>query len=278
MADGNYRQLLCVACGTSFTKPRRDGRKHKMCDPCREEKLTRPRPTFTKPCAVCGTEFTAKVSFAMYCSKRCCKAAYKERDPARALKQQREKKTREMERDPYRRTLAINGILRVLRKMLKARRAAQHTDVLADRASTPCRTCGKPVGDGYLGRPLKYCSKTCRDGGEVTQAIRRKAGAVHRYALRASTIERFDPMVVFERDGWRCQICGVSTPKSRRGTNHHNAPELDHVVPISRNGEHSIANSQCACKRCNRWKSNKIIVGQLPLFNIDRGNIISATF
>jgi 5-methylcytosine-specific restriction endonuclease McrA len=78
--------------------------------------------------------------------------------------------------------------------------------------------------------------------------------------------EKFDPLAIFERDGWRCQICGVSTPLSRRGTRHANAPELDHVVPLSRGGAHTVANVQCACRECNRRKSGYRAIGQVGLF------------
>jgi len=36
--------------------------------------------------------------------------------------------------------------------------------------------------------------------------------------------------------------------------------EMDHVIPISRGGQHSIGNLVPACSRCNRSKSNKLLV------------------
>lgn len=55
---------------------------------------------------------------------------------------------------------------------------------------------------------------------------------------------------VFERDGWRCGLCGG-----------HVEPEdasLDHVVPLSKGGEHSYANTQCTHWKCNNTKGAKI--------------------
>lgn len=46
-----------------------------------------------------------------------------------------------------------------------------------------------------------------------------------------------------------CIYCGSS-----------NLIEIDHVIPISRGGQHSIGNLVPACKKCNRNKSNKLIV------------------
>jgi hypothetical protein len=59
---------------------------------------------------------------------------------------------------------------------------------------------------------------------------------------------------VFNRDGWRCHLCGITTFEAKRGTFHPRAPELDHLVPISRGGAHAYANVACACRRCNRTK------------------------
>lgn len=73
---------------------------------------------------------------------------------------------------------------------------------------------------------------------------------------RAVTVETVDPIKVFDRDGWRCQLCGVKTPKAKRGTYQPTAPELDHIVPIGKGGEHSYRNTQCACRQCNAAKSD----------------------
>jgi 5-methylcytosine-specific restriction endonuclease McrA len=61
---------------------------------------------------------------------------------------------------------------------------------------------------------------------------------------------------VFERDGWKCQICGISTPEAKRGTIDDDAPELDHIIPLAKRGDHSYRNTQCACRRCNLLKSD----------------------
>jgi 5-methylcytosine-specific restriction endonuclease McrA len=42
-------------------------------------------------------------------------------------------------------------------------------------------------------------------------------------------------------------------------------PTLDHIIPISKGGEHSYKNVQCAHRQCNVTKNNKM-EGQLRLF------------
>jgi 5-methylcytosine-specific restriction endonuclease McrA len=81
---------------------------------------------------------------------------------------------------------------------------------------------------------------------------------------RGVAYESVDPMKVFARDKWRCQLCGIKTPKSLRGTCEPNAPELDHIDPLAAGGSHTYANTQCACRRCNGAKGAKPL-GQLNL-------------
>jgi 5-methylcytosine-specific restriction endonuclease McrA len=77
--------------------------------------------------------------------------------------------------------------------------------------------------------------------------------------------EKFKAITVLLRDGWRCQLCGKKLNPKHRGTYRDDAPELDHVTPLSKGGEHSKRNTQCACRKCNLSKSNKAL-GQLRLF------------
>lgn len=70
----------------------------------------------------------------------------------------------------------------------------------------------------------------------------------------AGKIEPIERAVVFHRDGGRCQIashCG-GAPLPERGWH------LDHIVPLSRGGDHTYANVQAACATCNMRKSNRV--------------------
>lgn len=65
---------------------------------------------------------------------------------------------------------------------------------------------------------------------------------------------------VFERDRWRCHICGRLVPKSVRGTRvlgaayEPLAPVVDHVVPLSKGGPHTFVNCRTAHWTCNARK------------------------
>lgn len=65
-------------------------------------------------------------------------------------------------------------------------------------------------------------------------------------------MEIFRNIEIFERDAWRCHICGGATRKTAK-VPHPKAPTLDHVIPLARGGEHSRANVRCAHFECN-WR------------------------
>lgn len=147
-----------------------------------------------------------------------------------------------------------------------ARVGAYKADVKARRIASagvtvkPCGRCGEPFAVVYKDRRLKFCSKSCevKHRHQVHDPLRRAR-------KRNARVEKVNPTVVFDRDGWRCQICQKRTPRRLRGTTADLAPELDHIVPLTRGGEHSYKNTQCACRKCNARKG-KTIYGQVPLF------------
>lgn len=123
-----------------------------------------------------------------------------------------------------------------------------------------CVECGREFTAAYGDKRRIYCSDACN-----MRSFRRVKKPIERARLRTATIERVDPYRVFERDGWRCQICHRPTPKRLRGTMNERAPELDHIIPLSKGGEHSYRNTQCACRACNGAKSASVY-GQLNFF------------
>jgi 5-methylcytosine-specific restriction endonuclease McrA len=123
-----------------------------------------------------------------------------------------------------------------------------------------CAECGRQHTPAYGDKSRVYCSQRC--GRRAVNRIRHK---IERARLRTQTVEPVNPNKVFDRDRWRCQLCGCKTPRKLRGTIEANAPELDHIVPLSVGGEHSYRNTQCACRACNGAKADKPL-GQTRLF------------
>jgi len=74
---------------------------------------------------------------------------------------------------------------------------------------------------------------------------------------------------IFERDNWRCQICGKKL-NNKRKMPHPLTATVDHIIPLSLGGSHKKDNVQCACLGCNQSKGNRPVVGgeQLLMFGI----------
>lgn len=114
-------------------------------------------------------------------------------------------------------------------------------------------SCGY-CGISYSGQVRNsYCTETCRRSAnnEKRDIIRRMDAANDNVASHG--------VDVLERAGWRCEACGIDTPKELRGKAHPQAPEVDHIVPLARGGKHELSNLQCLCKRCNISKGVKLM-------------------
>jgi hypothetical protein len=131
-----------------------------------------------------------------------------------------------------------------------------------DRSARPCGFCGVLFAPAYGDLRKSYCSAEC----QKKHYYRATNGTTHRRRARkfGCEYEKVDKLEVFKRDKWRCQICGVRTPKNKMGTKESNAPELGHIRSLVDGGPHSYANTQCECRGCNRSKGARSL-GQLQL-------------
>lgn len=126
--------------------------------------------------------------------------------------------------------------------------------------NSTCRRCGdsftidQHVANGGVSEAA-WCSKRCA----------RSQGKARRRALkRATYIEPVSPRKVYERDGWRCHLCRKPVDKTASVPNWQ-AATIDHVVPLSRGGEHSYANIRTAHFICNARKGDRSASEQLAL-------------
>lgn len=65
-----------------------------------------------------------------------------------------------------------------------------------------------------------------------------------------------------KRDGRRCGICREMV-RAKVGPMR---PSIDHIVPLSKGGEHNLENVQLAHYRCNLSKGNRAAADQLRMF------------
>lgn len=172
------------------------------------------------------------------------------------------------------RTIAAHERARVVRLVVAEVRALHRIAAYVERprlTKRPCGGCGTPMV-GVL--EWRRTCESCKSEARRLQAKKYRTTAAgraqrHRDKARRRTrlsvaAEAIDPIAVFDRDKWRCRLCGVSTPRRLRGGTDDRAPELDHIVPLALGGTHTWGNVQCACRKCNGQKG-ATAQGQLGL-------------
>ena len=123
-----------------------------------------------------------------------------------------------------------------------------------------CKECGNQFIPEYGNKKRLFCSTECC--GKNARRCRRQK---ERARLRNAKIEIVNATEIFIRDGWKCQLCGKKLKPKHRGTYRDDAPELDHIIPLSMGGDHSRNNTQCACRKCNSEKGG-VERGQMRIF------------
>lgn len=125
-----------------------------------------------------------------------------------------------------------------------------------------CQMCG---GEHFAKNPKRvYCDDCLPIRFSVDPRRNQRNMAKKRARKVAAFVEDVDPTTLFERDGWRCHICGKKCRQDVDGL-HPQAPTIDHVIPLSKGGEHSYKNTACAHRRCNVSKGARDIGQQLAI-------------
>lgn len=122
------------------------------------------------------------------------------------------------------------------------RRKQERLDAKEER---PCALCGAPIPREEHG-VTKYCSRACwyyRNYKLFNRADLFKKNGAFDFSPR-------DWVKLVQRFGGRCAYCGTAATKL----------EMDHVVPVSRGGQHSIGNILPARRSCNASKNNHFLM------------------
>ena len=214
--------ILCNICNKPFTPKRTTSN---CCSTqCRSKyKYQQQRVEVIKTCTHCGNNFARKQGQSKYCSSAC-------------------------------RVEHIALIGKGDRELFTSI-AGAHIRV------SFCIVCNGFCEAPYQGKVKRFCSRNCENKNVRTKpgyrAKRARRDALKRNAL---VVDAVDPVFILSRDGWRCYLCGTDTPEELRGTYGSNAPEVDHVIPLSKGGLHTESNLRCSCRKCNRWKGDRILV------------------
>lgn len=110
-----------------------------------------------------------------------------------------------------------------------------------------CVQCGKTYSDGQMRR--RYCSERC---SKYANKVRRRGH------ISAAYVEDVTVAQLVERDGTDCRLCFTPIDFNAKWPDRLSV-SIDHAIPISLGGEHSLDNTQLAHAVCNTAKGNRLV-------------------
>jgi 5-methylcytosine-specific restriction endonuclease McrA len=116
-----------------------------------------------------------------------------------------------------------------------------------------CATCGQTFD--AVRATHRWCSRQCRN---------RHFGLVRARSRSKPSAAMYTDREIFERDSWRCHICGKKVRQDVPRL-HDEGATIDHLVPTSLGGEDEPANVATAHWKCNRDKGTRAVGEQLAL-------------
>lgn len=271
MTSVSYQVIRTALCGHEYVaqSPRGRRRKYGECD-CKPappvydyselgRRASRARwlkVARAESCMFCGGELPPD-GLSSYCSTRCrSRASYARRKDR--ISAERKSKREE----------AVRVCPQCQERFTPSRTLAQKFCSKRCSANFHRDSSGKQCSFDDCDRPLRargMCAMHWRRWARSTGRERnpewnerRRANYQKRRALK-SAVPAADivPDEIFERDGWRCGLCGGMIDRSARWP----APEsasLDHMVPLSIGGHHVPDNVQAAHLSCNVRKGNRV--------------------
>lgn len=150
-----------------------------------------------------------------------------------------------------------------------ASRAEYAAKVSPVRMTLTCPGCDQEVPlarKGYSRRRCDPCAATrqrahsaawIKARPEVRRAKNRENRRRRRLARRAIGAEKFADREIYERDGWKCGLCGDPVDRLLKSPDLM-SPSLDHIIPLNRGGPHTRKNTRCAHFVCNSRKTDRL--------------------
>lgn len=122
-------------------------------------------------------------------------------------------------------------------------------------------TTGERYGSKYREREVEYYRRRYQEQPHWRERypVAAAASDARRRMLvqQAGKDEAFAPLDVHTRDGWTCRLCRRPIDPEVAWPDPMSA-SVDHIVPLSRGGEHSMINVQSAHLGCNSSKGDRL--------------------
>ena len=229
-AKGTSNEYTCKYCGKTYKAKRKERDQFCSRECARlfghpERRKPKPEPKPMPMCAVCGKPCKSRVA------KTCCISC----------------------RSAY---ISIKA------------RERNETATAEGRSERPCKQCGAMFAPEYGSKRRSFCGDKCSKrwarkhrehnlNARARKLLRRVYGDAW-----PEHYESINKRKVFQRDGWRCQLCGCKIKRTK--SYHPQQATVDHIVPLSVGGDHMYVNVQAACMACNSRKSGNA-QGQMRL-------------
>jgi len=259
------RQLKCAHCGSSFESWLS---KSKFCSKDCGSQYRQENPSFGEcQCKQCGKTYRPKArDRTTYCSRKC---AFEHKQEHGHFGTPGKQSSNAELREAY---AIADGCLAWLSRSRKCVKCGCNRTLRRPNRKWTCETCSAPpecvqcqrcgieivrkINGRFVVKAVKYCTE-CAYLRSLASVKRYKAmrDGWKRARPRDRAIEIIIDQDVFCSDLWKCGICGEAVDHAL--TNHHpRSAEMDHIVPLSKGGEHARSNVQCTHRMCNEIKSN----------------------
>ena len=233
-------ELRCEYCGIKFI----GNKNNKFCtSECRKAYCKENKQEYEHKCIVCGKLFYNRNHKSKYCSLNCS--------------------NKWINNNP-RHTLICKHCGGEFKSNYHNQKFCSTICANENRSTFPlvlCKCCGKQFRAQHS-HANKFCSRECfykQTGVKHWDKVVKLNDITHIKKAKRLNLkyEKIDMLDIFERDKWICKICNEPVDKYLPYPNPMSA-SLDHIIPMSKGGHHTIDNVQLAHLECNKKKSNNI--------------------
>lgn len=278
----SVRWVTCVTCKLEFSYEYAGGRLRRRCGQGRcARKPDAPKATIDCTCEECGVGFqverrshTAKP--ARFCTEKCRAREYWGREPRKRVitaeqrermnahgRMRRAEKVAQMKADgTYRYCANCGGDMRQNATYCMeppCREVAAEAERLRINASNRAYQRRYKERTG-LSNAQRYRDRDYNKNYNYRERYPDRAkhyDHVRRARMANCERESFPDSLIFERDEWVCGICSESVDRSLKYPDPKSA-SLDHIIPLSKGGGHTMGNVQLAHLGCNCRKHDKL--------------------